>query len=186
MNEAKKDFRIIDKYVGTELRNEIGTFLAGAYKTLWNGEVKNHLILYTGIDHPTPVRVQSGCLTGDIFGDQRCDCHSQLVQVMKYIYDVNNGVLVYTVEDDGRGRGTLTKFKVYHLRDKFGITSQDACKLLGLNYDTRDYYPVTRILMDLGLERIILLSDNATKKESLEKHGIVVTDVKNIFQKKAI
>lgn len=184
MDEAKKDFRIIDKYFGTELRNEIGTFLAGAYKTLWNGEVKNHLIAYMGTDYPTPVRIQSGCLTGDILGDQRCDCHSQLVKAMEYIYEVKNGVLVYTVEDDGRGRGTLTKLKAYHLRDKFGITPQDACKLLGLNYDTRNYYPVTRILMDLGLERIILLSGNTTKKESLEKYGIVVVDVKNIFQEK--
>jgi 3,4-dihydroxy 2-butanone 4-phosphate synthase/GTP cyclohydrolase II len=100
---------------------------------------------------------------------------------MQYIHDTKNGGLIYSVDDDGRGRGTLTKLKVYHYRDRFGGSSDDACRALGLKYDERDYYAVSRILLDLGLERIILLSENGNKKQALEENGVTVIDAKGIF-----
>ncbi len=181
MTNSQKEFRILDKFVGTKLRNDIGNFYAGAYRTLYGDLISNHLLLYTGLEQPTPVRIQSGCLTGDIFGDQNCDCHSQMMRTMEYIHQLQNGLMVYTVEDDGRGRGTLLKLKVYDLRQKQNLTSREVCTLLGLPYEARDYYPLAQVLLDMGLEDVILLSENPNKKASLEQAGINVVGVRNIF-----
>jgi GTP cyclohydrolase II len=179
----KQSITFLDKYMGTRVLNDLGVFLAGGYKTSYHNNILTHLILYKGLEQPTPVRIQSGCLTADIFGDQRCDCHSQLVESMKYISSQNNGLIIYTVEHDGRGRGTLAKMKVYALKDLDQIDSQTACKKLNLPYELRDYYPLTEVLKDIGLKNIILLSKNLQKKAALENEGLNVVCVKNIFEK---
>ena len=176
-----KNITIIDKHMGTRAYNDLGDFLVGGYKTLYQGNILNHILFYKGLEQPTLLRVQSGCLTGDIFGDKRCDCHSQLVESMKYIFSEKNGLVIYTVEHDGRGRGTLAKMKVYALKDLYHIDSRTACKELGLPYEIRDYYPVTEVLKDIGLKKIILLSQNPQKMAALEEAGLNVVGVKNIF-----
>ncbi|MEU8775665.1 bifunctional 3,4-dihydroxy-2-butanone-4-phosphate synthase/GTP cyclohydrolase II [Streptomyces sp. NPDC048606] len=120
------------------------------------------------------VRMHSECLTGDIFQSQRCDCGPQLQASMARIQDEGRGVVVYLRGHEGRGIGLLSKLRAYELQER-GRDTLDANLELGLPADARDYGAGARILTDLGVHSVRLLTNNPDKTAALVRHGIAVT-----------
>jgi 3,4-dihydroxy 2-butanone 4-phosphate synthase/GTP cyclohydrolase II len=127
-------------------------------------------------DDPEPVlcRVHSECLTGDVFGSQRCDCQAQLHLAMQLIAEEGRGVLVY-LRQEGRGIGLLDKLRAYALQDA-GADTVQANLDLGLPVDPRDYGVGTQILADLGARRLRVLSNNPRKYFALSAYGLEVVE----------
>lgn len=123
---------------------------------------------------PPLVRIHSQCLTGDVFGSQRCDCRQQLELALQMISDSGNGVLIYE-EQEGRGIGLMAKLQAYELQDK-GLDTVEANEKLGLKADYRQYSLPVEILKALGIERLRLLSNNPEKVKAVEDAGIEVVE----------
>ena len=123
---------------------------------------------------PAPlVRPHSECLTGDVFGSQRCDCGPQLREAVERIADAG-GFLLY-LRQEGRGIGLYTKLDAYALQDT-GMDTYEANVALGHGEDERDYTVAAQMLAALGVERIALLSNNPDKVEQLSRLGVDVTE----------
>jgi GTP cyclohydrolase II len=126
------------------------------------------------VDGPAPlVRPHSECLTGDVFGSQRCDCGPQLREAVERIADAG-GFLLY-LRQEGRGIGLYTKLDAYALQDN-GLDTYEANLALGHAEDERDYTAAAQMLGALGVERFALLSNNPDKAEQLGLLGLTVTD----------
>jgi 3,4-dihydroxy 2-butanone 4-phosphate synthase/GTP cyclohydrolase II len=128
------------------------------------------------IVHPEPVliRVHSECLTGDVFGSQRCDCGPQLSAAMTMIEQAGKGALVY-LRQEGRGIGLTNKLHAYALQEK-GLDTVEANQRLGLPVDKRDYGIGSQILRDLGLRQIWILTNNPKKIYGLEGFGLSIVE----------
>jgi 3,4-dihydroxy 2-butanone 4-phosphate synthase/GTP cyclohydrolase II len=136
-----------------------------------------HLALVKGEinpDEPVLVRVHSECLTGDVFGSERCDCGDQLKGAMKMIEKEGKGVLLY-MHQEGRGIGLANKLKAYELQDG-GLDTVEANEKLGFMADLRDYGIGAQILVDLGVRKMRLITNNPKKIKGLEGYGLEVTD----------
>ncbi len=120
------------------------------------------------------VRVHSECFTGDVLGSLRCDCGPQLHEAMRQIAEEGRGVLLY-LRQEGRGIGLLSKLRAYNLQDD-GLDTVDANLVLGHQADEREYSVAARILADLGVGSIRLLTNNPAKIESLRGLGVTVAD----------
>ncbi len=118
------------------------------------------------------VRLHSECLTGDVFGSQRCDCGQQLEEALRLIGESECGVLVY-LRQEGRGIGLFKKLQAYNLQDQ-GFDTVDANLKLGHQADERDYRIAALILKDLQLQSVRLITNNPEKIKELEKYGIEV------------
>jgi GTP cyclohydrolase II len=128
------------------------------------------------------VRVHSGCVTGDIFHSLRCDCYAQLQLSLDRVINSPFGVIIYLPYHEGRGIGLVNKIKAYAAQDR-GLDTVDANLSIGAPIDARDYELPAKILKDLGLERIKLMSNNPLKHEALGRFGIsVVEQVKTITE----
>jgi 3,4-dihydroxy 2-butanone 4-phosphate synthase/GTP cyclohydrolase II len=123
---------------------------------------------------PVLVRVHSECLTGDVFGSQRCDCNEQLHTSMAIIEKAGQGILLY-MRQEGRGIGLLNKLKAYKLQDG-GKDTVEANEALGFHADVRDYSLAAQILLDLGVRKVRLLTNNPKKIVGLKGFGIEVTE----------
>jgi GTP cyclohydrolase II len=119
------------------------------------------------------VRVHSQCLTGDVFGSERCDCGVQLHVALERIAAENSGALLYQMQE-GRGIGLINKLLAYQLQDQ-GVDTVEANEQLGFAADQRQYHFCAEILKHLGLTEIRLLSNNPAKQEGLEREGVRVT-----------
>ena len=125
-------------------------------------------------DGPAPlVRPHSECLTGDVFGSQRCDCGPQLREAVERIAAVG-GFLLY-MRQEGRGIGLYTKLDAYALQDA-GLDTYEANLALGHGEDERDYTAAAQMLGTLGVTRVVLLSNNPDKTEQLNRLGVTVTE----------
>ena len=125
-------------------------------------------------DMPALVRLHSQCLTGDVFGSERCDCGEQLDSALAMIEAAGSGVLVYMF-DEGRGIGLLNKIRAYALQDE-GHDTVEANHALGFAADMRDYSAGAHILFDLGVRKVRLMTNNPDKVQALESYGLTVVE----------
>jgi 3,4-dihydroxy 2-butanone 4-phosphate synthase/GTP cyclohydrolase II len=125
-------------------------------------------------DDEVLVRVHSECVTGDIFGSERCDCGDQLRRAMSIINDAGKGVIVY-MHQEGRGIGLVNKIRAYELQER-GKDTVEANIELGFKEDLRDYGIGAQILVDLGVKKIRMLTNNPKKIVGLEGYGLTVTE----------
>jgi GTP cyclohydrolase II len=138
---------------------------------------KEHVALTTGaIDDggPVLVRAHSECLTGDILGSSRCDCGEQLADSLRLLQEQGRGVLLY-LRQEGRGIGLTKKISAYALQEQ-GLDTVEANHAMGLPEDARDYRVAAEMLLDLGVRRARLLTNNPAKTEGLERYGVEVVE----------
>jgi GTP cyclohydrolase II len=125
------------------------------------------------LSRPVPVRIHSACLTGDVFGSRRCDCGDQLRMALARLQEAGGGIILYLAQE-GRGLGLANKMRTYKLQDA-GLDTVDANTTLGFDDDERDYGVAVRMLQMLGATRVVLLTNNPDKLDSLVQAGIEIS-----------
>lgn len=166
---------IIEKVVETKLPTEYGEFKLKLYKS--GIDAKEHLALVKGTinpEEPTLIRVHSECLTGDVFHSLKCDCQAQLAKSMEMINDAGSGAIVY-MRQEGRGIGLTNKLKAYDLQEH-GHDTVEANEALGFKADLRDYGIGAQILLDIGVKKIRLLTNNPKKIVGLKGYGLEIVE----------
>jgi 3,4-dihydroxy 2-butanone 4-phosphate synthase / GTP cyclohydrolase II len=173
----------VQRVAVTQLPTSHGDFTAYGYRSTVDGPdtTAGHVALVYGDPaslqdgEPVLTRVHSECLTGDVFGSERCDCGPQLNEAMDLIVEEGRGVVIYLRGHEGRGIGLLAKLQAYQLQDG-GRDTVDANLDLGLPADARHYGAATQILRDLGVGSVRLLTNNPDKTSSLESYGVPVAE----------
>jgi len=167
--------KLVEKGVTVKLPTEYGTFNLIPFRQKSNG--MEHVALIKGdlsTDEPVLLRVHSSCVTGDIFGSQRCDCGQQLHKAMENIEKEGRGALIY-MNQEGRGIGLFNKIKAYKLQEE-GMDTVQANLELGFEEDERDYGVGAQIIRELGISKIRLMTNNPVKRIGLEGYGLEIIE----------
>jgi 3,4-dihydroxy 2-butanone 4-phosphate synthase/GTP cyclohydrolase II len=188
IEHRRRTERLITRVAETVIPNAYGAWRAYGYRSDVDGTEQLALVLgeinsaddsvlgNTGAGEDVLTRVHSECLTGDVFGSQRCDCGTQLDAAMARIAEAGRGVVLYLRGHEGRGIGLLSKLQAYALQDA-GEDTVDANLSLGLPVDAREYSVAAQLLDDLGVRSVRLLTNNPAKVDALAGHGFGVTRI---------
>lgn len=169
----------IERLAETRLPTRHGVFRVVGYRDLLTGDDHLALVSPKGLPGRAPLaRLHSECLTGDVFGSQRCDCGPQLERSLERV-GAEGGIVVYLRGHEGRGVGLISKLQAYALQDK-GFDTVDAQTELGLPIDAREYAAGGAILADLGLGAVRLLTNNPMKVNAMRDYGIEVAAVERL------
>src|ERR687889_1450765 len=163
----------VERVSAARLPTEFGEFRIAGYRSKTSEE--EFVALYKGElspEEPTLARIHSQCLTGDVFGSTKCDCRRQLHSAMQLIEREGRGAIVYQLQE-GRGIGIINKIRAYALQDE-GADTVEANERLGLEVDLRRYDQCAEILLDLGLRRVRVMSNNPAKIRALGRAGMEV------------
>ena len=166
---------LVERGEEVDMPTEYGHFRLIPFRQKSDG--KEHIALIKGhwqAGEPLLVRVHSSCMTGDIFGSERCDCGEQLHQAMRMVEAEGKGVVLY-LNQEGRGIGLMAKIAAYKLQEQ-GYDTVDANVHLGYNPDQRDYGVGAQILRSLGVTRMRLMTNNPVKRVGLEAYGLEIVE----------
>ncbi len=168
--------RLVERVAEARLPTPYGEFRLIAYRSAV--DANEHMALVMGEispEEPVLVRVHSQCVTGDVFGSLRCDCGQQVHLALQRIAEEGKGVFVY-MRQEGRGIGLCNKVRAYSLQDAHGLDTVEANVALGFPPDRRDYGIGMQILVDLGVRRMRLLTNNPSKRAGLEGYGLEIVE----------
>ena len=169
----------VERLAETRLPTRHGVFRVVGYRDLLTGDDHLALVSPKGLSGRAPLaRLHSECLTGDVFGSQRCDCGPQLERSLERVA-AEGGIVVYLRGHEGRGVGLISKLQAYALQDN-GFDTVDAQTELGLPIDAREYAAGGAILADLGLGAVRLLTNNPMKVNAMRDYGIEVAAVERL------
>jgi 3,4-dihydroxy 2-butanone 4-phosphate synthase / GTP cyclohydrolase II len=168
---------LVQRVAEAEIPTEFGDFTCYAYESVVTNQY--HLALVKGdlrTGPPPLVRMHSECLTGDVFGSRRCDCGDQLQMALRMIGEEGRGAVVYLRHHEGRGIGIVNKLRAYKLQEEEGLDTVEANLHLGFPPDPRDYGIGAQILVDLGMQRVRLLTNNPGKRAGLHGFGLEIVE----------
>ena len=171
----RNDQLLVEKVETVDLPTAHGDFKLTMYRSRVTG--LEQLALVKGkVDDGAPVlvRVHSECFTGDVLGSERCDCGPQLHQAMEMVEKEGRGAILY-MRQEGRGIGLANKLHAYHLQER-GLDTVEANVALGFAPDLRDYGEGAQILVDLGIRKLRLMTNNPCKIAGLEGYGLEITE----------
>ena len=166
---------LVERGVEADMPTADGHFHIIPFRQKSNG--LEHVVLYKGEwreDEPILVRMHSSCMTGDIFGSQRCDCGEQLHKSMRMIEKEGKGLIVY-LSQEGRGIGLMNKIAAYRLQEQ-GDDTVDANIHLGFRPDEREYGVGAQILRAMGVGKLRLITNNPVKRVGLESYGLTIVE----------
>lgn len=166
--------RLVHRVAETKLPTPFGEMMILAYRA--DADPAEHVAVVKGPvdpDKPVLVRVHDQCVTGDVFDSMRCDCGEQKDRALKMIGE-EGGVFLY-MRQEGRGIGLHNKLRAYELQDK-GLDTVDANLALGFPADRRDYGIGMQILVDIGVRKMRLITNNPAKRAGLEGYGLEVVE----------
>jgi 3,4-dihydroxy 2-butanone 4-phosphate synthase/GTP cyclohydrolase II len=172
----RRNEKLVRRRVVTRIPIDGRPWEVHAYEDVLTQDV--HLALVLGeldSDQPVLLRAHSCCLTGDVFGSQRCDCGPQLDAAMEMIAQEGRGVVLYIGNHEGRGIGLINKLRAYNLQDQ-GLDTVEANEALDQPADSRDYGIGNQILYDLGVRKMRVLTNNPRKLIGIEGYGLEVVE----------